>query len=320
MNLDNYALVCHKPLGDKGEDAYAFNFERKDLHAFGVFDGCGGSGAWKYPEFHNATGAFVAAHSIAKAFLEWTASLSAKDGVDSERLADQFHDLSLETLIQLKQSCAPMGVSGSLVKSFPCTASTAIVTQSSNGLLHLFVLNVGDSRVYVLTPDDGLIQLTKDDSRGNPDPLDNLRENAPLSDLLNADKPFRVKERQVTIPAPCAVMCATDGIFGFVRSPMDFEYLLLDSINKANTIAEFERLFRSAVLKLTGDDSTCIVAFYGFGSYQTIKMSFVNRLNKMRALVQAIDHMQHNPASAEKLIHEQWETYKRSTVYDEMQV
>lgn len=319
MNLDSYALICHKPLGENGEDAYAFNFSRKDVHSFGVFDGCGGSGAWKYPEFYNATGAFVAAQSIAKAALKWSDSISAEDSVDSARLADQFHDLSLDTLSTLKQSCAPMGVSGSLVKSFPCTASVAIATQITNDSINISALNVGDSRVYILTPSDGLIQLTKDDCRGNPDPLDSLRDNAPLSDLLNADKPYKVKTRQVRIQMPCAIMCATDGIFGFVRSPMDFEYILLESINKANTISEFETLFRSTILKLTGDDSTCIIAFYGFGNYQAIKKSIVNRFIRVGAMIQAIDQT-HDPSDAERIIREQWDTYKRTTVYDEMQV
>lgn len=319
MNLDNYALLCHKPLGDRGEDAYAFNFGRRDIHMFGVFDGCGGSGAWKYPEFHNATGAFVAAHSIAKVFLNWSNKISIEDCADAERIANQFYDISSETLTALKQSCAPMGVSGSLVKSFPCTASVALVTQISNNTINMISLNVGDSRVYILSPTYGLIQVTKDDSRGGADPLDSLRSNPPLSDLLNADKPFKVKMRQISVQAPCAIMCATDGVFGFVRSPMDFEFILLDSICKANTISEFETLFRSAIVKLTGDDSTCILAFYGFGNYQAIKMSLANRFKKMSLMISEIDHA-NDPSAIEKEIHEQWETYKKTTVYDEMQV
>ena len=79
MKLDHFAGVCYKPLGDKGEDAFAYDLSRSDVNALAVFDGCGGAGAWKYPEFKNATGAFVAAQKMAESFSGWAAELKPEE-------------------------------------------------------------------------------------------------------------------------------------------------------------------------------------------------------------------------------------------------
>lgn len=317
MKLDCLAEVCYKPLGEKGEDAFAYNLARDDIQAIAVFDGCGGAGAWKYQEFKNATGAFVASQAVANRFLSWFDTISPAILNDTESLANSFLADSRSLLLNLKNHCAPMGVSGSLVKSFPCTASIAMVSQSNNDTLVLTALNVGDSRVYFLTPSDGLVQLTTDDSRGHPDPLDSLRDNAPLSNLLNADKPYSVKTRQIALQYPFAILCATDGVFGFVRSPMDFEFLLLKSIVESNSIEEFENQLKSSIIDITGDDSTCLIAFYGWNSYSEIKTGLTPRYKEVVNIVRLINHAQTSD-ERENVIRSQWEKYKKHTVFDEM--
>ena len=317
MKIDCLAEVCYKPLGDQGEDAYAYCIRRDTIHTIAVFDGCGGSGAWKYPEFDNTTGAFVSAQRMAADYLTWFEALSAADVRDPAALATGFLDSSRSALAELKASCAPMGVSGSLVKSFPCTASAAVITEEDSRSVRVTALNAGDSRVYVLTPGNGLVQLTRDDSRGSPDPLDSLRENPPLSNLLNADKPYRINVRQVTVPAPCAVLCATDGVFGFVRSPMDFEHLLLKCVLGSGTMAEFEHCLQEEIMRITGDDSTCLIAWYGWnGSYSGIRQRLRPRFAKLQNMIRAIDSAE-DPEEREHMIRSIWESYKKSTVYDE---
>lgn len=318
MMLDSFAEICYKPLGDSGEDAYAYDFTRSDIHAFGVFDGCGGSGAWKYPEFMNASGAFVAAQTVSKVFLDWVSGLSSENVADADLLSSQFHTVTQQALTRLKNSCAPMGVSGSLVKSFPCTASAALLAPAEKDNLLLSALNTGDSRTYVLTP-LGLTQITRDDSRGRPDPLDSLRDNPPLSNLLNADKEYTVKVEQVLLSTPCAVICATDGIFGFVRSPMDFEYLLLHTLLESATLTEFEAKFKAAIIELTGDDSVCVMAFYGWGGFGKLQKSMNNRYLQMKKIIDSIDSAS-DAQEADTMIRQIWDSYKQDTVFYEKQV
>lgn len=315
--FDCLAKVEYKPLGeDRGEDALSFDCEREDMHTLAVFDGCGGAGAWKYPEFRNLTGAFVAAQSVAQRHLDWFDGITAEAVRDKEELKESFHSHNEKILQQLKQQCKPMGVAGSLVKSFPCTASCAVVAEYDETSLLLTALNAGDSRVYFMTPSDGLIQLTKDDSRGDPDPLDSLRDNPPLSNLLNADKPYKVCAHQMAVQYPCVVLCATDGVFGFVRSPMDFEFMLLDTLVNTKTAEEFEQKFERKVRKLTGDDSTCLIAFYGFGSYENVRQLFSARHQEIGEIIRAIDALP--PQEQEACVRHYWADYKLKTVCSEM--
>ncbi len=317
--FDSVAQVCCKPRGIKGEDAFAYNLARPDVHGLAVFDGCGGAGAWKYPEFKNATGAFVAAQRMAGVFQNWFQGILPPLLSQPQLLADNFQNTAEAHLQQLKQSCAPMGVAGSLVKSFPCTAAIAMMHMSDTNRPTLTALNAGDSRVYYLTPEYGLVQLTKDDSRGEPDALKSLRENAPLSNLLNADKPFWVVARQIQISLPCAVLCATDGIFGFVRSPMDFEYLLLKAIMDADSIASFEECFEERIREITGDDSTCLLAFYGWNSYAKIRNALKKRFEYVGRLINELNSAGNNPEAEEAMVNRQWQAYKKQTIFDEMQ-
>lgn len=316
MNLDCVVEIIHEPLKEKGEDSFAYSFEKKDIHTQAVFDGCGGAGSWQYAEYKNSTGAYIAAQSMAKADLEWFNHLSieiAKDAIEAER---SFHNMASHVLAGLKRKCAPMKISGSLVKAFPCTASVALMTSKEN-YLSLTTLNVGDSRIYFLSPQTGLVQLTVDDSQGDPDPLESLRDSAPMSDMLNADNPFVIKYRQLSLTYPCAIITATDGIFGYFRSPMDFEYVLLDAIMRSNSFAQFENTLKEAILSVTGDDSTCIMSFYGWNSYDNVKRKLAKRYDNVSSIVATIESSE--KGKLDETLESVWKEYRKQTLFDEMQ-
>jgi len=317
LNLDCIVEIVYKPLGDKGEDAFAYSFEKPSVHTQAVFDGCGGSGSWQYAEYKKATGAFIAAQSIAKEYLAWFNALPPALLNDPDKTGKAFHDMSLKVLQGLKAECAPMTVSGSLVKAFPCTASIALMTPCED-YLSLTTMNTGDSRVYFLVPQIGLVQLTKDDSEGDPDPLESLRDSAPLSEVLNADKPYTVKTRRLGLTYPCAVICATDGVFGYLRSPMDFEYLMLDSLMRSESFAQFEETFRAEIVKVTGDDCACIMSFYGWGSFENVRKKLNARYQEVSSMISTLDAAMNTDAFEQVLDHT-WTAYRKQTLFDEMQ-
>lgn len=316
-SLDCIVEIVHKPLREKGEDSFAYSFEKDNLHTQAVFDGCGGSGSWQYAEFKNSTGAFIAAQSMAKAHLEWFKSLNPATVKDSVQVERSFHSMANQVLSNLKRNCAPMKISGSLVKSFPCTASVAI-TAPNGDYLSLTTLNVGDSRVYFLSPQTGLVQLTVDDTQGDPDPLESLWDSAPMSDMLNADNPFVIKCRQLSLTYPCAVITATDGVFGYFRSPMDFEFILLDAIMHSNSFAQFESSMKERIVKVTGDDSTCIISLYGWNSFENVKKKLAKRFDYVSTIVSQLEEAT-KQGMVDEALKDIWKEYRKQTLFDEMQ-
>lgn len=53
----------------------------------------------------------------------------------------------------------------------------------------------GDSRAYVLKPDKGLIQLSKDDLKLDNDPFENLKNDSPLSNMICLENDFKLNHK-----------------------------------------------------------------------------------------------------------------------------
>ena len=330
--------IRHCPRGPEyGEDFLYSDFGRPTLHLQAVFDGCGGAGGWTYREFQNHTGAYIAARSLAGTRAgvgNWFAAQSTATCADEQALARSYQAHARDWLLTLKESCAPMALTGSLVKSFPSTADIALMQLTADLEIDLTVLHCGDSRVYALTPGQGLVQLTDDDSRGHPDPLTSLRLSAPLSDMLNADKPFRIKPVRTRLPMPCAVLCATDGVFGYVRSPMDFEHLLLETLAQSDGPDGFARALETAVTAVTGDDAALVLSFYGpdapreaadrstrrrllaeRGVWAALQRQMEPRRRLVDGLIRTID----GAPDAEEALQRIWADYRRETIFSERQ-
>jgi hypothetical protein len=126
------------------------------------------------------------------------------------------------------------------------------------------VLWAGDSRVYVFEPEDGAHQLTTDDVRDRGDAMANLREDSVVSNAMSADTPFVVHHRQVELTAPFLLVAATDGCFGYVRSPMHFERLLLRTLRASVDTPAWSEALQGEISAVTGDDAA--MALLGVGA------------------------------------------------------
>jgi hypothetical protein len=120
----------------------------------------------------------------------------------------------------------------------------------------------GDSRVYVLDA-AGAHQLSRDDLRDRGDALVNLRQDSVVSNAMSADTDFVVHHHQVELTAPFLAVAATDGCFGYLRTPIHFEQLLLASLRDSTDTESWSRDLQQRIAAVTGDDAALAVLGVG---------------------------------------------------------
>ncbi len=232
-----------------GEDS-VFAAYCEPVGVLGVFDGCGGIGAKKYPSLDNRSGAYIASRAAKAAAESWFGKISDFDKSDIKQLCE-----NLKQKFEFELGCLSENESimkGSLVKEFPTTASVILFKQEKKKVLTGYIW-AGDSRGYVFEP-DGIIQLTRDDIVGSGDAFANLREDARLSNFVSANGDFSLSCRVAEIEAPSMLVCATDGCFGYFKTPMEFEYMLLETLDKADNYAMWKSLIFQRLKAVSGDD------------------------------------------------------------------
>ena len=128
----------------------------------------------------------------------------------------------------------------------------------------------------------GLRQYTRDHVRGETDAFETLYRDAPLSNLLCADKLGRIQCRRVKLNRPGIVLVATDGVYSSLPTPMEVEMLLLDTLKAAGSMKEWERRMQKRVAANAQDDATLLLLPVGFENFEQIKAVILPR----RAILQ----------------------------------
>lgn len=320
-------LLCREQVEQKGEDFYLVQKDSSQL-LMGVFDGCGGSGAKVYPQFASQTGARVASRTLAEAVKEWFSVIQVRKNpneaaeeteVKPERTAEettatmqemeetpeQKLQKSMEQKLKECREAVQAGqlLLGSLKKEFPSTMVLFTVeTEEQTTQADFFWC--GDSRGYVLDM-AGLHQVTKDDV-AITDAMENLREDAPMTNVANASVPFVVHRKSIELKKPSLLIAATDGCFGYLPSPMEFEKLLLQTMNVSENMEQWKSELEKEIEKVAGDDFTLAIWNGMFGSFQEMKDSFRQRQQYME------EKYPLEEKTTEEMLSIQWREYKTS--------
>lgn len=276
LSLDFVISFCRDKIPGHGEDSYCYSF--CDIAGLlGAFDGCGGSGARKHDYYSGHTEAYIASRLCAGSFYDQFRKLfPCRQSADV--LAENFfapHTAQCLATYGPPKDTTGFQIKGSSVRTLPSTAAVALIQQEQDGSMLVSAIWAGDSRVYIIDS-LGLAQLSVDDTTVT-DPMMNIYEDGILKNVICSDKPVDLHCKTIRMNEPFIVFSATDGCFGYLSTPMEFEGVLLETLLSTQCAAEWESRLADRVSAVAGDDHTLCLAAYGYGSYEALQNSFAKR-------------------------------------------
>lgn len=276
LSLDFVMSFCRDKIPGHGEDSYCYSF-CDTAGLLGTFDGCGGSGARTHDYYSGHAEAYMASRLCAGAFYDQFRKLFPCDQTAEGLTKEVFAPQTAQRLVDFGPPKDETGfqIKGASVRTLPSTAAVALMQQESDGSVLVSAIWAGDSRVYIMDS-LGLAQLTVDDTTVT-DPMDNIYEDGILTNILCRDKAVKLHCKTVKQDEPFVVFSATDGCFGYLSTPMEFEGVLLETLLKAKCVADWESEVANTLGSVAGDDCALCLAAYGYGSYTALQKSFVRR-------------------------------------------
>ena len=152
----------------------------------------------------------------------------------------------------------------------------------------------GDSRGYIIDK-NGLTQITKDDTNVD-DELENISADGVMNNIIfngKSDKDgnacFTIHHRMVPRTAPFIAFSATDGCFGYIPSPMEFEYYILDCLMNAESALQFESNLNDLFKHYAEDDFSFTALVYGYQNFEAMKESFNDRYKIVKDMYEYIN-------------------------------
>jgi len=255
-----------------------------------VFDGLGGSGA---ASVEAPDGPVTQARLAAQTARAWVDS-HARDVLDRRqepvRLAADLASVLRRTADE--HGLGPGRLRSRMIRTLPTTVAIGTFACDA-GEIRCDALWAGDSRIYLMTPYLGLQQLSVDHLRSGADPLANLVEDSPLSNVASASGEFRLQRTTVRIePIPAVLVAATDGCFGYLPTPMHFEHLLLEPLWRAMTFHDWVTDVRRRIEEVAGDDATIAMAVLRPGlGLDELRGVFAGRFAHVDGIVTELDEV-----------------------------
>jgi serine/threonine protein phosphatase PrpC len=334
----------HQP--GRGEDATPiWSPPIETMGLIGVLDGMGGAGGelLRLPDGSEQTGAWLASRRVRdivlyifKQMVQQLQDRRAFVGTDIYDQPTELPDIyrpfnftaELKTAISqnLVKYAAELRAGGDgrlksrLIKTLPTTLAICWYDTSK---FQYTAIWAGDSRIYCLRPGLGLQQVTTDDLKSNADPLENLRQDSPMSNCVSASAEFVLHERQIDLHSPSILLAATDGCFGYVQTPLHFEHMLLATMQQARNWREWQELLHGEIVRITSDDSTLSAVILGWQDFAECRAAFAERFDWCASRITAYEQQRAEVARLDRdlekakedlnaITQAQWAEYRKS--------
>ena len=297
----------HGVLPYQGEDSFSI-LSKPPVSLLCVADGCGGLGSRRYAELDGQTGAHAASRVAAQSVKRWAAACrclpkTPAEGKEWQHSLQEMLETDLNAFVQEHRLTEGSSrIVGSMQRLLPTTLCIAL----ADGGERACFLWAGDGRGYVLE-ETGPPLPPRDDVKFRMDELERLRCDAPLSLCVSADRPVRLHLRSVALPKQGLLICATDGVYGCVFSPMELEEIFLASLTGAQDAATWQRRLAAAIRRLAGDDATLCCLPFGFDHFDEMKRYFEPRLTALRQ--EHLDGLRRHPGDGD-VLRESWKRYQ----------
>ncbi len=269
---------------EKGEDADPVLLVEGKKYFISVFDGMGGAGSTVYSfDGVQRSGAFIASRTVKKTLERLLHNIIKQNEVFDEKITETLKNEVLKDLnSQLKELKHEVSaLKSKLIKTLPTTFAGQLIYEEEKEI-KVFSFSAGDSRNYILSPQKGLSQLSKDDLKENFDAFENITKDAQMSNFIHIEGDFKINLKEYSFDnQECILISATDGCFGYFPTPLHFENIILNSISSSDTISECKDLLIENIKEVAGDDFSLSFLPIGFGSFNGIKESFKARLEFM---------------------------------------
>lgn len=280
LPLDFHILhFCGEVRPSLGEDNWCYGFNATD-GMIAVFDGCGGAGARKHVAYTNHSEAFMSSRLCSGVLYECMQK-HAPIIVSAEEFVEK--TLAPYLVKRIVANIPPKKANGVRIKgmrTLPTTMAAALIRSSAGEMISVSPIWAGDSRVYILDS-SGLSQLTIDDTN-QPDPLEGLYDDGTLTNMICGDRQFVLNHYTVNMKPPFMVIATTDGCFGYVSTPMEFEGMILHTMLESDNVSEWEDNLRKLIASYAGDDHTMCLASFGYGDFASIQKNFSQRYGELR--------------------------------------
>lgn len=302
----NFVLsFCKEIKPENGEDSYCYSF-CDTAGMLGVFDGCGGAGAKKHECYSGKTEAYIASRLCSGAFYDCFRKNFPNDMPAENMAKELFAPAVIQQLLENEPDEEEFRITGSMVRTLPTTAAVAVVRRGKGSMLEVNALWAGDSRVYILDK-TGLAQLTQDDTSVS-DPMENLYEDGVLKNIFCSDRKVKLNSKTVQVKPPFVLISATDGCFGYVSTPMEFEGTILHSLLNADNPEQWEQNMANMIAQTAADDHTMCLAAFGYPNFTAMQRSFSRRYGEI--LSAYLNPVYILPADDRESRQKLWEKYR----------